>query len=93
VVEVRRLEPSMSLPTDSDWALVESSRRSRRQKKALARSLAPAFGPAVFENLEGAFAATKAWAAKDKSWSFTSEKRGRRASELRIQSPLDNAGL
>jgi hypothetical protein len=65
VVELRRLEASSSPPVDRDWALIESARGVIAAKGSLVRSLEASFGPALFEDLEHALDAMKAWAEEN----------------------------
>jgi hypothetical protein len=65
MVELRRLDASSSLPADRNWALVESARGVVAAKGSLVRSLEAPFGPALFDDLEGALDAMKAWASEN----------------------------
>jgi hypothetical protein len=65
MTELRRLDASSSPPDDRNWALVESAHGVVAAKGSLVRSFGASYGPTLFEDLEGALDAMKAWAAEN----------------------------
>jgi hypothetical protein len=64
VVEFRRVDSAHSPPVDRDWALIESARGVIAAKGELIRSLG-SFGPMLFNDLQDALDAMKAWAEEN----------------------------
>jgi hypothetical protein len=64
LVEFRRVDSAHSPPADRDWALIESARGVIAAKGELIRSLG-FFGPMLFNDIQDALDAMKAWAEEN----------------------------